>query len=141
MDLPINTAATRLIPLKLDMSEPAEVMAEVSGGAPICRWRKAHYEVMRPEGPERIACEWWKDKELRKRDYFRIETVDGYRLWLFRHGLYARETHRPKWYVGMECQRTIKIISLIMELAKLSNFSLPSGASWREELVCCASLD
>ena len=54
----------------------------------------------RSEGPERIACEWWKDgRAAYTRDYFRIEPGDGYRLWLFRNGLYDRETNTPKWYV------------------------------------------
>jgi len=55
---------------------------------------------LRTEGPERIACEWWKDgRGTYTRDYFRIETRDGHRLWLFRNGLYERETSTPKWYV------------------------------------------
>ena len=81
--------------------ELADVMAEVPEGPPIrFRWRKVHYQVTRSEGPERIAAEWWKDgRTAQTRDYFRIETVEGYRLWLFRHGLYERETSNPAWYV------------------------------------------
>lgn len=36
---------------------------------------------------------------LLARDYFRVEDARGRRFWLFRHGLYARETHRPTWYI------------------------------------------
>ncbi len=81
--------------------ELTEVMAEVPEGPPIrFRWRKAQYEVTCFEGPERIACEWWKDgRNAHTRDYFRIETSEGCRLWLFRYGLYERETDAPKWYV------------------------------------------
>jgi len=84
-----------------DRPELAEVMAEVPEGPPIrFRWRKVQYQVNCSEGPERIACEWWKDgRPAHTRDYFRIETMEGYRLWLFRHGLYERETNIPKWYV------------------------------------------
>lgn len=87
--------------LLFDQPERADVMAEVPEGPPLrFRWRKAQYEVSRSEGPERIACEWWKDgRAARTRDYFRIETSSGYRLWLFRHGLYERETDKPEWYV------------------------------------------
>lgn len=87
--------------LLLQRPELADVMAEVPEGPPIrFRWRKAPYEVVRSEGPQRIACEWWKDgRAAHTRDYFRIETTDGYRLWLFRHGLYEREINTPKWYV------------------------------------------
>ncbi|MEO0328519.1 MAG: DNA polymerase Y family protein [Pseudomonadota bacterium] len=92
--------ATRPV-LLFDRPELAEVMAEVPEGPPIrFRWRRVSYEVTRSEGPERIACEWWKDgRAAHTRDYFRIETTNGYRLWLFRHGLYERETDTPKWYV------------------------------------------
>ena len=85
----------------LERPEPADVMAEVPEGPPIrFRWRKVHHEVVRSEGPERIACEWWKDgRAAYTRDYFRVETREGHRLWLFRHGLYSHETQEPKWYV------------------------------------------
>jgi protein ImuB len=40
-----------------------------------------------------------KGKPLLTRDYFRVEDVRGRRFWLFRHGLYGRETETPDWYV------------------------------------------
>ncbi len=81
--------------------ERVEAIAEVPEGPPLkFRWRKVSYDVVRAEGPERIACEWWKDgRAAYTRDYFRIEDRDGYRLWVFRHGLYERETPTPNWYV------------------------------------------
>lgn len=36
---------------------------------------------------------------LLTRDYFRVEDARGRRFWLFRHGLYDRETARPAWYI------------------------------------------
>ncbi len=81
--------------------ELADVIAEVPEGPPVrFRWRKAQYEVVRSEGPERIACEWWRDgRAAQTRDYFCVEDKAGYRFWLFRHGLYERETDTPKWYL------------------------------------------
>ena len=81
--------------------EPVEAVAEVPQGPPVhFRWRKALYRVARSEGPERIACEWWRNGEVAlTRDYFRIEDTAGYRFWLFRHGLYERETDAPQWYL------------------------------------------
>ena len=38
-------------------------------------------------------------KPLLTRDYFRVEDARGRRFWLFRHGLYDRETASPAWYV------------------------------------------
>ena len=41
-------------------------------------WRRVTHAVVRVEGPERIAMEWWKQggKTL-TRDYFRIEDEEG----------------------------------------------------------------
>ncbi len=89
-------------PLRLfDRPEPVEAIATVPDGPPVrFRWRKVSYEVAAAEGPERIAAEWWRDGHpARTRDYFRVEDVDGRRFWLFRHGLYERETDRPAWFV------------------------------------------
>ena len=56
------------------------------------------HEVARAEGPERIAGEWWR-RDMPERDYFRVEDDCGRRFWLFREGLYERETAMPNWYV------------------------------------------
>ena len=95
-----DTPPTRPL-LLLATPEPVEAVAEVPLGPPVrFRWRKAAYRVARAEGPERIACEWWRSgKRALTRDYFRIEDTAGYRFWLFRHGLYERETADPRWYL------------------------------------------
>ena len=45
--------------------------------------------------------EWWRDDRGNKltRDYFRVESRAGARVWLYREGLYARETMNPRWYL------------------------------------------
>ncbi len=79
--------------------EPVEAVAEVPDGPPArFRWRRTLYRVARAEGPERIAAEWWRDDDL-TRDYFRVEDATGHRFWLFREGLYGRETTAPRWYL------------------------------------------
>ncbi len=79
--------------------EPVEAVAEVPDGPPArFRWRRTLYRVARAEGPERIAAEWWRDDDL-TRDYFRVEDPVGHRFWLFREGLYGRETTAPRWYL------------------------------------------
>jgi protein ImuB len=97
---PEESVATRPL-LLFDRPEPVEVIAQVPEGAPMrFLWRRVGYEVARAEGPERIACEWWQDgRASYTRDYFRVEDRQGYRFWLFRHGLYERETGSPKWYM------------------------------------------
>jgi protein ImuB len=82
--------------------EPIDVvMAEFPDGPPKrFRWRRAQHAVVRAEGPERIAMEWWQKQEAQPtRDYFRIEDETGHRFWLFRDGLYEREPFPPRWYV------------------------------------------
>jgi protein ImuB len=82
--------------------EAVQVVAEVPEGPPLrFRWRRVVHEVARAEGPERIAPEWWRpeDTERNTRDYFRVEDAEGRRYWLFREGLYGRETGSPAWYV------------------------------------------
>ena len=79
--------------------EPVEAIAEVPDGPPVnFRWRRAFYRVVRVEGPERIASEWWHAKAL-TRDYFRVEDSTGHRFWLYREGLYEREIDTPRWFM------------------------------------------
>lgn len=87
-------------PLRLfEKPEPVEVMADVPDGPPAhFRWRRVLHRVIRAEGPERIAMEWWK-KEAFTRDYFRVEDEAGRRFWLYRDGLFTRETTSPRWYM------------------------------------------
>ena len=82
--------------------ERVDVIAEVPEGSPRrFRWRRVMHEVTRAEGPERIASEWWSvvDDGNATRDYFRVEDTEGRRYWLFREGLYGRETISPVWYM------------------------------------------
>ncbi|MDZ7588639.1 MAG: DNA polymerase Y family protein [Parasphingorhabdus sp.] len=79
-----------------------EVLAEVPDGPPRrFRWRGGIYLVVRQEGPERIAPEWWRRRSTPAltRDYYRVEDSAGHRFWLFRHGLYGQEAVTPEWYV------------------------------------------
>lgn len=87
--------------------ERIEAVAEVPDGPPVrFRWRHVLHEVTKAEGPERIAMEWWRDVEghALTRDYFRVESKEGIRIWLYREGLYGRDMlhksdWRPSWYV------------------------------------------
>ncbi len=81
--------------------EPIEVIAEVPEGPPArFIWRRAAHAVIRAEGPERIAMEWWQTSVSQPtRDYFQIEDKNGGRFWIYRDGLYLRETDSPVWYM------------------------------------------
>ena len=84
-----------LRPLRLfEKPEPIKVpFATVPDGPPHhFTWRRAVHAVVRVEGPERIAMEWWKqDGQVLTRDYFRVEDEKGLRFWIFRDGLYGSE--------------------------------------------------
>jgi protein ImuB len=86
-------------PLVFKRPEPIAAMAPLPDGAPAqFRWRRVLHRVARALGPERIGAEWWRG-EGPTRDYYRIETQEGRRLWLFRLGLYERESDQPGWFV------------------------------------------
>ena len=84
-----------LRPLRLfERPEPINVpFATVPDGPPHqFTWRRVTHAVVRVEGPERIAMEWWKQNgDGPTRDYFRIEDEAGLRFWIFRDGLYESE--------------------------------------------------
>jgi protein ImuB len=86
-------------PLRL-LERPEEIgvpASEFPEGPPRrFRWRRAQFDVSRAEGPERIAMEWWRSAGL-TRDYFRVETRDGQRFWLYRDGLHGQSV--PRWYL------------------------------------------
>ncbi|HYW63607.1 MAG TPA: DNA polymerase Y family protein [Bradyrhizobium sp.] len=97
-----------LRPLRLfERPEPIEVLlAEVPDRPPRhFKWRRAAHTVVRAEGPERIAMEWWRSSEaMPTRDYFRVEDEGGLRFWLYRDGLYGEivregEAVSPNWFV------------------------------------------
>jgi protein ImuB len=97
-----------LRPLHLfDPPQRIDVTAEVPDGPPRrFRWRTKLHEVVRYEGPERIASEWWQRKKGYlpgqaglTRDYYRVEDARGRRFWVFRHGLYGAEKANPDWYL------------------------------------------
>ncbi|NDW52795.1 DNA polymerase Y family protein [Aliiroseovarius sp. PrR006] len=63
------------------------------------RWRRMSLTTGRATGPERIAPEWWLgDENWRSglRDYWRVETREGRRLWLF------HTPQNPSWFVQGE---------------------------------------
>jgi protein ImuB len=89
---------SRLLP----RPEPIEAIAQVPDGPPIrFSWRHVTHHVVRTEGPERIAMEWWRDDRGNKltRDYFRVESEEGARVWIFREGLFGHEVTNPRWYL------------------------------------------
>jgi protein ImuB len=97
-----------LRPLRLfERPEQIKVVAQVPDGPPArFVWRRATHAVVRAEGPERVAMEWWREGKTLTRDYFRVEDEAGLRFWLYRDGLYDREIAQqegkpvqPNWFM------------------------------------------
>ena len=90
-------------PLKLfDRPEPIAVLYASPDGFPQrFRWRGQVRAVLRVEGPERIAPEWWRERSnVRLRDYYRIEDEAGRRYWIYRSGLAGDGRGGvPEWFL------------------------------------------
>ena len=95
-----SLAPTRPIRL-FEHPEPIEAIASVPDGPPAqFTWRNVRHVVVHAEGPERIAMEWWRDAagNALMRDYFRVESREGLRVWLFR-AWPRRETISTLWFL------------------------------------------
>lgn len=84
-------------PIRLFAPEPVSA----SGTRPPerFRWRNMFFTTGRATGPERIAPEWWLPDDAWRtglRDYWKVETTQGRRLWLF----YTPQN--PGWFVQGE---------------------------------------
>lgn len=79
---------------------PPEPLAHQGAKPPIrFKWRRMSLSTGRAIGPERIAPEWWlEDDNWRSgvRDYWRIHTRQGRRLWMF------FTPQNPGWFVQGE---------------------------------------
>lgn len=95
----------------LQRPEKVEIMAALPDEPPRqFVWRRHAHRLVKVEGPERIADEWWRPRPSGKvmaativppvRDYYRVEDNDGGRFWLFRDGPLNGATH---WYLHGFC--------------------------------------
>ncbi|MEZ5750908.1 MAG: DNA polymerase Y family protein [Paracoccaceae bacterium] len=67
---------------------PPEPLPGAGGSHPPERfvWRRRRLTLLRATGPERLTPEWWMDSPGWRsglRDYWRLDTVEGPRLWAF----------------------------------------------------------
>ena len=73
------------------------------------QWHRHTHRIVRVQGPERIADEWWRSRPPTKvvpanivppvRDYYRVEDKDGARFWVFRDGM----VNTDKWFLHGFC--------------------------------------
>jgi len=93
-------------PITLFPPEPVMPRGGSRPGHPpaMFRWRRMRFTTLRATGPERIAPEWWFDDPAWRsglRDYWRIETREGPRLWLF-HTPQAATWAAQHWFAQGE---------------------------------------
>jgi protein ImuB len=84
----------------LPRPEPVSAVAALPDGAPArLTLHGRHLRIRRAEGPERLLPEWWRDDPARAlRDYYRLETEAGDRLWVCRAGLDAPDAP-ARWFL------------------------------------------
>ncbi len=82
--------------------QPIDATAALPDSPPVMfRWRMVLHRIARSEGPERISPEWWRgksDETAQVRDYYRVESIQGLRFWVFREGVYGGK-QLPRWYL------------------------------------------
>ena len=63
---------------------PIQLARDSPTGQPQCAWiNRQPHNIVQSWGPERIETGWWRGPSV-QRDYYRIETTTGSRLWVFR---------------------------------------------------------
>ena len=79
---------------------PPESIGAIGAGPPqYFRWRNMPMTLAEAIGPERLLPEWWLDNSDWRsgmRDYWRVQTKQGRRLWLF------FTPQNPNWFVHGE---------------------------------------
>ena len=87
-------------PVRL-LAEPLAlaVTAELPDGTPVqLRYGSRLHRVLYCIGPERLEPEWWGHDAARpSRDYFRVQTAEGPRLWICRLG--EPNVLPPRWFL------------------------------------------
>ena len=87
--------APRERPIRL-FTPPEYVQVETPGRPPKAfKWRRMDFLSEVAHGPERITPRWFRDEDLRTRDYWKVQTEQGRRLWLLNYP--GEETE--DWYV------------------------------------------
>jgi protein ImuB len=86
----------------LDRPEAIDVIYATPEGMPRrFVWRRAVHDIVRAEGPERIAPEWWRQPSTaRLRDYYRVEDGHGRCYWIYREGMIGDgRGGLPSWFM------------------------------------------
>lgn len=83
---------------------PIETDTSDAGEPSSFRWRRIAHRIVHAVGPERISDEWWRPpSDFGTRDYYRVESAEGRKFWIFRAHVTAPAVP-PKWFLhGLFC--------------------------------------
>lgn len=85
--------------LLYERPHPIEIETDEAAAPVLLRWRRLVHRITAAEGPERIAPEWWRAPSgYGTRDYYRVESGEGRRFWIFRADA-TGSTHPPRWFL------------------------------------------
>lgn len=97
---PAEAAAGHATPVALPgvlrlLPEPVPVQVKTGAGRLLeVNGAGSAREIAAAEGPERLSGDWWKDPY--RREYFRVCTVEGELLWLYRE---VRRSGELRWWL------------------------------------------
>ncbi|PQO28950.1 Y-family DNA polymerase [Blastopirellula marina] len=100
---PTATSHDSLFPLDrptalFPQPRPIEAIATVPDGPPtVLFWKRSRIDVAHHWGPERIEFGWWLGPFVR-RDYYRVASSEGRRLWVFRRLQDGRWFWHGEWF-------------------------------------------
>jgi protein ImuB len=79
---------------------PIDVEADDNARPKSVRWRRVMHRIANAIGPERIAEEWWHTDPsgYGTRDYYRVESPEGRRFWIFRAAT-TEVGERQRWFL------------------------------------------
>jgi len=78
---------------------PIDVESDDNDRPERVRWRRVTHRIASAIGPERIAEEWWRPPTgYGTRDYYRVESSEGRRFWIFCAAEMAG-CERPRWFL------------------------------------------
>ena len=81
---PLTSWPQRPINLREEPKQLDVLTVSTTGPPAGVRWHGRTHPIAASWGPERIHTGWWRDDNI-VRDYYRVETDEGLRLWVFRN--------------------------------------------------------
>ncbi len=96
---PANGETRLRPPLIFAHPHPIEVEADEDERPLSVHWRRSIHNITYATGPERIADEWWRPRSAYgTRDYYRIESEQGRRFWIFRADV-TTPAKKQRWFL------------------------------------------